>query len=324
MDDQHAVAARQLVDYLNVLRIEAGSPSLGTLVKFSDGHLAKSTLHDHLAGRRGRLVSWELVAAYVSACRSAAASTGIDVDQLGTVQEWHTRYIGAVNGDCETPYPVRTSYYGPVTKDSDREKGMLSPSKDAEDFALAEISEYLMSQSDILAQEETMRVHEVTTEGVVATTQSPGLAWQRAESLAPNEAVLMILRGSDAGALFIIDQDLTTIGRDRQNNIVLDDVAVSRRHVAIIRRDKQFTVRDIASHNGTYVGYKSITEETVLTSGMEMLVGVFRLLFVQGMRHTTLQFQTGRHAKSRGARNSRQMNQRADTAIPPISADESY
>jgi pSer/pThr/pTyr-binding forkhead associated (FHA) protein len=58
----------------------------------------------------------------------------------------------------------------------------------------------------------------------------------------------------------------------------LDDVTVSRRHAEFLREGTEFTVRDLASLNGTYFDGQRI-EQVVLTDGAEVQIGKFRLTF---------------------------------------------
>ena len=99
-------------------------------------------------------------------------------------------------------------------------------------------------------------------------------------SLAANTALLLVKRGLYAGSQFAIDQDRTTIGRDSNSDVFLDDATVSRAHSLIYRKGGHFRVRDVGSLNGTYVNRRRITEEP-LVSGNELQVGVFRFLFLQ-------------------------------------------
>ena len=107
MESRHAAATQQFIKELNLLRLEAGNPSLGLLAHLSGRMLVKTTLDDHLSGRRARLPSWQLVSAYVSACHRAAASTGLSVENLGSVPDWYARYKAAMEGDSEAPCPVQ-------------------------------------------------------------------------------------------------------------------------------------------------------------------------------------------------------------------------
>ena len=98
-------------------------------------------------------------------------------------------------------------------------------------------------------------------------------------TLPPGMALLVVRRGPNAGARFLLDHDVTTSGRHPDSDIFLDDVTVSRRHAEFYRQGARFTVRDVGSLNGTYVNRERI-EEAELTGGDEVQIGKFRLLFL--------------------------------------------
>jgi FHA domain-containing protein/zinc ribbon protein len=100
-------------------------------------------------------------------------------------------------------------------------------------------------------------------------------------ALPEGSALLLVMRGPNAGSRFRLDNDLTTAGRHPDSDIFLDDVTVSRRHAEFYRRGALFTVRDVGSLNGTYVNRERI-EEAELTGGDEVQIGKFRLLFLTG------------------------------------------
>lgn len=58
---------------------------------------------------------------------------------------------------------------------------------------------------------------------------------------------------SELGRRHVLDKETITIGRDRENDIVLDSDSVSRRHARVAVRDGKFHVTDLDSTNGTYV-----------------------------------------------------------------------
>jgi hypothetical protein len=101
------------------------------------------------------------------------------------------------------------------------------------------------------------------------------------ESLPSGSALLVVKRGPNAGSRFLLDKDLTTVGRHPESDIFLDDVTVSRRHAEFVREDAGFTVRDVGSLNGTYLNRERI-ESTSLESGDEVQIGKFRLVYFAG------------------------------------------
>ena len=103
------------------------------------------------------------------------------------------------------------------------------------------------------------------------------------DTLPPGTALLVVQRGPNAGSRFLLDSDLTLVGRHPDSDIFLDDVTVSRRHAEFYRSGNRFMVRDVGSLNGTYVNRERI-EEADLTGGDEVQVGKFRLVFLLGPR----------------------------------------
>jgi pSer/pThr/pTyr-binding forkhead associated (FHA) protein len=98
------------------------------------------------------------------------------------------------------------------------------------------------------------------------------------DELEPGQALLLVKRGPNAGSTFLIESERTTAGRDPSNDVFLDDVTVSRKHVVVERRADAFFVKDAGSLNGTYVNGERV-EETKLASGDEIQVGRFKLVF---------------------------------------------
>jgi len=101
---------------------------------------------------------------------------------------------------------------------------------------------------------------------------------QAIDALPSGNALLIVKRGPNAGARFLLDQDVTTVGRHPNADIFLDDVTVSRRHAEFLRDGAKFTVRDLASLNGTYFDGERV-DEIEVTDGAEVQIGKFRLTF---------------------------------------------
>lgn len=99
------------------------------------------------------------------------------------------------------------------------------------------------------------------------------------EALPSGAALLVVRRGPDAGARFLLDQDVTIAGRHPEAEIFLDDVTVSRKHAEFHRSGTHFSVRDLGSLNGTFVGGERIDNEVTLEDGTEVQVGKFKLTF---------------------------------------------
>jgi pSer/pThr/pTyr-binding forkhead associated (FHA) protein len=97
-------------------------------------------------------------------------------------------------------------------------------------------------------------------------------------ALPSGSALLVVRRGPNVGARFLLDADVTTVGRHPEADIFLDDVTVSRRHAEFLRSGTAFRVKDLGSLNGTYFDGVRI-DTALLSDGAEVQVGKFRLTF---------------------------------------------
>jgi hypothetical protein len=127
------------------------------------------------------------------------------------------------------------------------------------------------------AGETTSMISPIT--GDTDYTDEPYPDYSAADTLPPGTALLVVLRGPNAGSRFLLDDDFTSAGRHPDSDIFLDDVTVSRRHAEFYRQGERFSVRDVGSLNGTYVNRERI-EEAELFGGDEVQIGKFRLLFL--------------------------------------------
>jgi pSer/pThr/pTyr-binding forkhead associated (FHA) protein len=91
-------------------------------------------------------------------------------------------------------------------------------------------------------------------------------------------ALLVVRRGPNVGARFLLDSDVTVAGRHPDADIFHDDVTVSRRHTEFLRHGSAFELKDLGSLNGTYFDGVRI-ESALLTDGAEVQIGKFRLTF---------------------------------------------
>ncbi|AZC13739.1 MULTISPECIES: FHA domain-containing protein [unclassified Microbacterium] len=98
------------------------------------------------------------------------------------------------------------------------------------------------------------------------------------DALPSGAALLLVRSGPTAGARYLLDTDVTTVGRHPEADIFFDDVTVSRRHAEITRQGTAFELVDQRSLNGTYVNGERV-DRAVLTNGSELRIGKFRLNF---------------------------------------------
>jgi pSer/pThr/pTyr-binding forkhead associated (FHA) protein len=65
----------------------------------------------------------------------------------------------------------------------------------------------------------------------------------------------------------------TTLGRATDNDIVISDASVSRRHASIVPHNGGFALRDLASQNGTFVGGQRVDGTRQLANGDDVRLG---------------------------------------------------
>jgi Mg-chelatase subunit ChlD len=94
-------------------------------------------------------------------------------------------------------------------------------------------------------------------------------------------AALVYLAGPRAGSRVPLSQGRVTLGREEDNNVVLDEDRVSRHHAAITEENGVFWLEDLGSANGTFVNESlRITGRHALASGDTLRLGgvVFRFV----------------------------------------------
>ena len=119
---------------------------------------------------------------------------------------------------------------------------------------------------------------DTATEGEVTLSRADQAT---VDALRAGTALLVVLRGPNTGARFLLDDDEVNSGRHPDSDIFLDDVTVSRKHAVFRREGNTFVVRDVGSLNGTYVNRTRIEEESGLAAGDEVQIGRFKLVFLR-------------------------------------------
>ena len=102
------------------------------------------------------------------------------------------------------------------------------------------------------------------------------------ENLPAGSAMLLVQRGPDSGARFLLDSDSVSVGRHPDSDIFLDDISVSRRHATFVRSEAGYTIADLGSLNGSYVNRDRIDGEVTLAGGDEVQIGKYRLIYFAG------------------------------------------
>ena len=101
-------------------------------------------------------------------------------------------------------------------------------------------------------------------------------------NLPAGSAMLLVQRGPDAGARFLLDSDTVSVGRHPDSDIFLDDISVSRRHATFTRSGAGYIIADLGSLNGSYINRDRIDSEVALAGGDEVQIGKYRLIYFAG------------------------------------------
>src|ERR1044071_3258541 len=90
---------------------------------------------------------------------------------------------------------------------------------------------------------------------------------------------IIAISGPLKATIFNLTNVEAAIGRDLCNDLMIDDMSVSRRHCVIKKEGEQFSIIDLKSHNGTFVNDVPINERQ-LKHGDNIRVGNSVLLFL--------------------------------------------
>jgi adenylate cyclase len=90
---------------------------------------------------------------------------------------------------------------------------------------------------------------------------------------------ISILTNEQNSIVFPLKKGHSTIGRDIENTIVINDDQISKFHATIIYEDDTIWIKDLESKNGVYMGGKRIWERTLLHNGCLIKMGSTILKF---------------------------------------------
>ena len=95
----------------------------------------------------------------------------------------------------------------------------------------------------------------------------------------PADAKLTIVDGKDTGKNIEITKDEIIAGRSLDNDFVISDSSVSRKHFKITKEGERFVIADMGSGNGTKVNGSKITASAALSDGDIISAGARQIKF---------------------------------------------
>lgn len=102
---------------------------------------------------------------------------------------------------------------------------------------------------------------------------------------------LSVLAGPSTGALFSVEADETSIGREAGNAIAIGDPGISSRHARILHVGDGYLFEDLGSTNGSYVNGSSVTSRHKLVEGDRIQLGQGTVLGVRFQDRAELEAQ---------------------------------
>ena len=84
---------------------------------------------------------------------------------------------------------------------------------------------------------------------------------------------LIFKNGPTGDREFSLEKDVLFLGRDVNNDVVVDDSEVSRRHARLSRQGEGYVYEDLGSTNGSFILGQRITAPTLLVPGTEITIG---------------------------------------------------
>lgn len=125
-------------------------------------------------------------------------------------------------------------------------------------------------------------------ERVAASGQSG--KWQKTQMFNPSIRALLIEGASIEQSIFLLRKPVGgrsselrqfTIGRTQENDILMNDFAISRSHAIVELRGEDYYLKDLGSSNGTYVNGKLIDDRgTLLQDGDAVRFARYDFIFL--------------------------------------------
>src|SRR5688572_21332212 len=84
---------------------------------------------------------------------------------------------------------------------------------------------------------------------------------------------LTLIQGSAASRVFELSQMTYSVGREKDNDIILEMPGVSRRHIRLSRQVEAYILEDLGSSNGTFVNGQRVSGSRLLTPGDKIRLG---------------------------------------------------
>lgn len=84
---------------------------------------------------------------------------------------------------------------------------------------------------------------------------------------------IIIESGPSAGTELMLEKDELSLGRDVNNDLVINDPEVSRKHARLIKEGDSYIFEDLGSTNGTFILGERLSKPTLLVPNSKITIG---------------------------------------------------
>jgi diguanylate cyclase (GGDEF)-like protein len=85
-------------------------------------------------------------------------------------------------------------------------------------------------------------------------------------------AILTMMAGINAGQVFTVDRDASSVGRSKEADMCIDGVGVSRKHARILRANGGYVIENVGASQGVFVNGERV-DKAALESGDRIQLG---------------------------------------------------
>jgi len=133
----------------------------------------------------------------------------------------------------------------------------------------------IFADPDILSHHVHVSAEHAMHEHDSTESMASGLLQRIEEDAHPQSRLLL-----EDGRVVPIDRPVLNLGRQRDNQIILDDPSISRRHAQIRLRFGHYTIFDLGSTTGTTLNGEKV-REAMLSSGDIITIGNKTLIYIE-------------------------------------------
>ena len=144
--------------------------------------------------------------------------------------------------------------------------------------------------------------------------------------MSSSEFRMIVRTGPNPGTVFELTKEVSLIGRDVTNDVVVGDAEVSRQHSRLTRTPGGYVLEDLGSTNGTFVNGERLVAPRVMNPGDLVALGetvslTFDATSPEAAATVAQPAATAEPAK-KAPQAAAQPAAQAQPASPPISAEE--